>query len=764
MKVIIQRYINKPFVIAIVLLLVALKVLDLVFPLNLTKLTDSATVVTDRNGELLRAFSNQDYIWRFQVEQTSVSRHYIDALLTYEDRYFYYHPGINPLALLRAFWQGITSGKIVSGGSTLTMQLARLLHPHDKSLVGKSQQMLRALQLEWHFDKSQILDMYLNLAPFGGVIEGVEAASLTYFDKQSRNLTQAEAALLAVLPQAPSRYRPDRYPDNAKKARNKLLDRMAEYSVWPQQQVDELKQLPVYADYFTQPQIAPLLSRRLRQPQQSQIETFIDKSLQQRLAFLTKQHATQLGDEISAAVMVMDGLNGEVLSYIGSADFYSKPRKGQVDMITAIRSPGSTLKPFVYADAIETGLIHENSLLLDIPVVSGDYSPQNFSGGYAGAVSAKQALLKSLNIPVLQLINHGSVKSLAAKLENAGITLIWPEYAEANQALVLGGVGTRLESLVQVYSSLLNQGMAVTPRFNQDQPSETRFAMQPGVAWIMQNILRQQQADWQFEQQQIATSAIGWKTGTSYDFRDAWVIGFSGKYIIGVWIGRADAQPVFDNSGAQNALPLFMQIAKQLESDFKPNKPTSVSQALTCWPSGKTLQTTAAHNCLAQQQSWLYNLQAPPSMNHHTADFNEQLNIDYWVEPNGQRAYASCATAQANKVSQAVFPKSLDIWLPTQWRRANLLPKLSEHCGNLTESNSELLITSVQDESRFIRRNSTDTIQLELITNEPNQVVFWFLNGQPVKGDKLILQKAGQYNLVALALSGASDKVNFSVE
>ncbi|EWH09764.1 penicillin-binding protein PbpC [Catenovulum agarivorans DS-2] len=763
MKVIIQRYIKK-LVVALVLLLFALKVLDLVFPLNLTKLTDSATVVTDRNGELLRAFSNKEYIWRFQVEQSSVSPYYLQALLTYEDRYFYYHPGVNPVALLRALWQGISSGKIVSGGSTLTMQLARLLHPHEKSLLGKSQQILRALQLEWHFDKTQILDMYLNLAPFGGVIEGVEAASLTYFDKKSLHLTKAEAALLAVLPQAPSRYRPDRHPDNAQQARNKLLDRMAEYSVWPQQQVDELKQLPVYADYFSQPQIAPLLSRRLRQQKQNQIETFIDKSLQQRLAFLTKQHVTQLGDEISAAVMVMHGLNGEVVSYIGSADFYSQKRKGQVDMISAIRSPGSTLKPFVYADAIESGLIHENSLLLDIPVVRGNYSPQNFLGGYSGPVTAKQALLKSLNIPVLQVVNHCSIKALTAKLENAGLKLIWPEHAEPNQALVLGGVGTQLESLVQLYSSLLNQGIAVIPRFGKEQALETRFAMQPGVAWIIQNILRQQQSNWQFEQQPIATSAIGWKTGTSYDFRDAWVIGFSGKYIIGVWVGRADAQPIFDNTGTQNALPLFMQIAKQVESDFKPTKPTSVSQADTCWPSGKQSQTTEEGSCLFKQQSWLYNLQAPPSMNHHTAGFNEALNIQYWLEPSGHRAYTSCASAQAQKVSQAVFPKSLNAWLPTEWKQENLLPKLSANCRNLSTSSSELLITSIQDQSRFIRRNATDSIQLELVTNEPNETIFWFLNDRPIVSDRLIINKAGQYNLVALAQSGMSDQVSFIVE
>jgi len=354
--------------------------LDLVFPLpEILPAERFATVVTASDGTPLRAFPDSQGIWRYPVTLEEVSPVYVETLLTYEDRWFWHHPGINPLAILRAAQQNLTSGKIISGASTITMQVARLLFPHSRTLRGKLYQMFRALQLEWHFDKKTILTIYLNRAPFGSTIEGVQAASFSYLGKPATELSDAEAALLAVLPQSPTRLRPDRHPQRAQRARDKVLVRMAQLGDWPQERIQQAQLENVSAIRYPTPLNAPLLSRRLKQqfPQQSLLHTTIDRDLQLHLESQVQQYIANMPDATSAAIMVLENQTHAVRAYVGSADFHNQQRFGHVDMITAIRSPGSTLKPFLYGFAIDKGIIHSASLLSDAPSRFGDYRPQN---------------------------------------------------------------------------------------------------------------------------------------------------------------------------------------------------------------------------------------------------------------------------------------------------------------------------------------------------------------------------------------------------
>lgn len=362
--------IRKPLglLLGIPLLLVALLGLaDRLWPLPMPA-DDLARVVLAEDGTPLWRFADAEGVWRYPVSAEQISPYYLEALLTYEDRWFYHHPGVNPLALARAAWQNLRGGRVLSGGSTLSMQVARLLDPHSRTLPGKLRQLWRTAQLEWHLSKAQILEIYLNRAPFGGTLQGVAAASWAYLGKSPMHLTPSEAALLAVLPQAPSRLRPDRHPERAQAARDKVLQRLAEYQVWPQQRVAEAAEEPLLLAPRQEPALAPLLARRLNRPLSPPlIRTTLDASLQRRLEDLLLGWRARLPERTSAAILVVEAQNMAVRAYLGSIDLNDERRFGHVDMISALRSPGSTLKPFLYGMAMDDGLIHSESLLQDVP-------------------------------------------------------------------------------------------------------------------------------------------------------------------------------------------------------------------------------------------------------------------------------------------------------------------------------------------------------------------------------------------------------------
>jgi len=472
-------------------LLTALLLLDLAFPPPLPTSQGTSTLITAADGTPLRAFADAEGIWRYPATPESVSPLYLEALITYEDRWFWHHPGINPWALIRAGTQWASQGRIVSGGSTLTMQVARMLDPHTRTPWGKFKQLLRALQLEVHLTKREILQLYLERAPFGGTIEGVEAASWAYLGKSSANLSHAEAALLAVLPQAPSRWRPDRKPEAAQQARDKVLARMAEQGVWSSETVIDARMEPVIARALHIPMHAPLLAQRLRSqhPQAAHITTTLDGGLQRMLEQRVTAYFSRLPERTSAALLVIDNATLEARAYVGSLTFADNARLGHVDMVQAWRSPGSTLKPFLYAMALDDGLIHSESLLIDAPQDFGGYRPGNFDAAFNGPVSAATALRLSLNIPAVDLLDRIGPARFAARLDNAGITLRFPRGSAPNLALILGGTGTKLEQLVGAYAAFHRNGIAGRVRYTPDAPLIERHLVSPGAAWIVREIL-----------------------------------------------------------------------------------------------------------------------------------------------------------------------------------------------------------------------------------------------------------------------------------
>lgn len=501
------------------LLIALLWLADRLWPLPLPK-DDLARVVLAEDGTPLWRFADANGVWRYPITNQQVSPYYLEALLTYEDRWFYSHPGVNPLALARASWQNLNGARVVSGGSTLSMQVARLLDPHSRTLPGKFRQLWRTLQLEWHLSKDEILSLYLNRAPFGGTLQGVAAASWAYLGKSPQNLTRAEAALLAVLPQAPSRLRPDRHPQRAQLARDKVLRRLAEFQVWPQGSVDEALEEPLWLAPRQEPSLAPLLARRLNRPNSPPlIRTTLDATLQRRMEDLLMGWRARLPERTSAAILVVEAETMAVRAYVGSVDISDAKRFGHVDMVTALRSPGSTLKPFLYGMAMDAGLIHSESLMQDVPRRYGDYRPGNFSTGFGGPVAASSALSMSLNLPAVQLLEVYGPKRFAAELRNGGVPLTLPPLAEPNLALILGGAGSRLEDLVAGYSAFARGGKSADVRLQPQDRLRERRMMSPGAAWIIRRILSgQSRPDIDPRAELVQRPQLAWKTGTSYAF------------------------------------------------------------------------------------------------------------------------------------------------------------------------------------------------------------------------------------------------------
>ncbi|MFU0837795.1 peptidoglycan glycosyltransferase PbpC [Pseudomonas fragi] len=750
---------------------------DRIWPLPLPR-DDQARVVLAEDGTPLWRFADANGVWRYPVQVSEVSPLYLDALLTYEDRWFFQHPGVNPLALGRAAWQNLSGGRVLSGGSTLSMQVARLLDPHERTLPGKLRQLWRTAQLEWHLSKPQILELYLNRAPFGGTLQGVAAASWAYLGKSPQQLTRSEAALLAVLPQAPSRLRPDRHPQRAQVARDKVLRRLAEYRVWPQTAVSEALQEPLLLAPRLEPSLAPLLARRLNRPGSPPlIRTTIDVGLQRRLEDLLLGWRARLPDHTSAAVVVVETENMAVRAYLGSVDINDARRFGHVDMITAMRSPGSTLKPFLYGMAMDAGLIHSESLLQDVPRRFGDYRPGNFSQGFSGPVSASAALVTSLNLPAVQLLEAYGPKRFAADMRNGGVPLSLPALAEPNLALILGGAGSRLEDLVSGYSALAREGRSANLRLQPDDALRERRMLSPGAAWVIRRILSgQARPDRDPTAELVQRPQLAWKTGTSYGFRDALAIGVGPRYLIGVWIGRPDGTPVPGQFGLASAAPLMLQVHDVLSNRDSQRGivapvqavPGSVGVAAICWPLGQPMNKDDP-NCRRQRFAWTLDHTTPPTLLAADQPLGVGLRETIRVNPQGLRVGPQCADGQQREV--ALWPAPLEPWLPRVERREARMPAASTQCpppplNTLTP----LSIVGVRDGDRLRRPAASQAVlRLALSALGGDGRRWWFINGAPIGNSaqpevfNTPLEQPGRYELSVLDESGQTARVEFSV-
>lgn len=758
----------------------ALFALDRLFPPPLPG-AGGATVVLAADGTPLRAFADRDGVWRYPVTPEQVSPHYLQALLGYEDRWFYRHPGVNPLALARAAWQWAVNGRVVSGGSTLTMQVARILDPQPRSAGGKLRQALRALQLEWRLDKDEILTLYLNHAPFGGTVEGVEAASWAYLGKPARELSQAEAALLAVLPQAPSRLRPDRHPEAARAARDKVLARLAGQGTWTADDVAAARMEPVVSRRLQPPVSAALLAQRLRAafPGQARLASTLDANLQRTLEARLAAYFAQLPERSSAALLVVDNATLEARAYVGSLAFGDARRLGHVDMVRAVRSPGSTLKPFLYGLALDDGLVHSESLLVDAPQAFGDYRPVNFDPAFNGPVSVADALRLSLNVPAVDLLDRLGPERFTARLAHAGLRLQLPRGAQPNLSIILGGTGTRLEELVGAYAALNRGGLAGQVRYTPDAPLRERRLLSPGAAWIVREILESHGRPGQREGL-VDTSRrqrVAWKTGTSFGFRDAWAIGGTTRHTVGVWVGRPDGTPLPGQYGAITALPLLFEVVDSLPrtpgDTTRTAMPATVEKREVCWPLGLPPDPAAPGLCHRRRDAFVLAGQLPPTLPERDARLWSAGKLPLDVDArSGLRLSAACtARHERRRVEIARWPSLAYPWLPAQERRASAIPALAPDCApDALAAVESLRIEGPANGSRLARApGSTTPPTLRLRALGTASRVRWLVNGR-LAGETLgarpwthAFDTAGEQRITALADTGAWAELSLRV-
>ncbi|RLJ52014.1 penicillin-binding protein 1C [Litoreibacter meonggei] len=524
---------------------------------------ETGVEVLDRRGHLLRAFQTSDDRWRLAASVAEVDPEFLCLLIRYEDKRFYDHAGVDPVAMLRAAAQGVWNGRIVSGGSTLTMQVARLLEESGTgSWPGKLRQIRLALALERRLSKEQILSLYLVRAPYGGNLEGLRAATLAYYRKEPRRLTPTQAAMLIALPQSPESRRPDRFPERALRARKHVIERLVGAgALTPEDRSGQA----LRAKRHEFAALAPHLTDRIRNTNGGQlVRTTLDVGIQRKLERMAANAVATAGRHLSVAMMVADHQTGEIIASVGSASYANDRRGGFIDMTQARRSPGSTLKPLIYGMGFDQGLIHPETLVSDRPMQFGAYAPQNFDGVFRGDIRVRQALQASLNLPVVSILDRLGPANLIAKLRQAGAS---PQLAgdQAGLAIALGGLGLSLSELVQLYAVIAQPDRAKTLAATQGAIAPLPPVLSKRASWYIGDILKGVPRPAMAGRKDVA-----FKTGTSYGHRDAWAIGYDGRHVVGVWMGRADGTPVPGAFGGELAAPLMFQAFDKIKPDSDP--------------------------------------------------------------------------------------------------------------------------------------------------------------------------------------------------
>ena len=756
------------------------------FPLPKKKLQPpSSTVVVDRNGEWLRAFTAPDDMWRLpETSLDAISPRFQTAMLTYEDQWFYHHWGINPVALTGAAFDNLKAGEIVRGGSTITMQLARLMEPKDRTLPNKLIEMFRALQLELTYTKSEILTYYFNMLPYGGNIVGSAAASRLYFNKPQSALSLGEAALLAAIPNSPERLRPDRFPERARKARKKVLLRMKDAGEISEQRLQEALQEPIPAERYPLPFKAPHLSRLLTNKQSSivsehvgnqWIHTTIDQRYQDTAERILRERLRPLqGQGVSTgAVVIIDTKSHEVLAMVGSHDFFDKPSAGQVNGTLALRSPGSTLKPFIYALAIDKGLITPQTLVFDVPVDYVGYSPVNYDEKFTGYITAREALARSLNVPAVNLYAKMGKNQLYGFLKQAGISTL-SDQEEYGLSLILGGCGINLLELTNLYAGLANMGEFAPYHLivNRDtkgkkrKKASTSRLLQPETSWIVTEMLTTlKRPDFPESFEHTGTMPrVAWKTGTSYGHRDAWSIGYSPELTIGVWIGNFNGTGAPILSGAEAAAPILFALFTAFSGEKAHQwftEPANLKTRLVCALTGLPVSP----HCLTS----VSDIYIPGVSAVRECHIHKSIQVDI---ATGERLCSSCRPGrQFREETIALWPAEVATWLNANGFAVSELPAHNADCTRPLAGTQPVILSPARDTVYKIRSNvptEYQKIRLSASVSGDTQEIFWFLNGELIfKGQAVeptfLTPVVGKHELTCIDGAGRSTSLPLTI-
>lgn len=729
-----------------------------------------STVVTDRNEELLGARIASDGQWRFPPQNTTPEK-IKECLITFEDKHFYHHWGVNPFAIGRAFYQNVKNKRIVSGGSTLTMQTIRLARNESRTFREKLIEMIWATRLEFRASKEEILSMYISHAPFGGNVVGLDAAAWRYFGHSADDLSWAESAMLAVLPNAPAMIHLSKGRKTLLDKRNRLLKQLLEKKTIDSSTYELAISEPLPDEPHALPQIAPYLVSRFYQERNGEYSrSTINKGIQTQVEDLAERWSNEFGrsDIRNLAILVIDIPSNQVVAYCGNVHFDRKQGGNQVDVIQAPRSTGSILKPFLYYAMLQEGSLLPDMLLPDVPVNINGFTPQNFSMQFEGAVPASEALARSLNIPAVTMLQRYGVPKFHSFLQQIGLKTINRSSSHYGLSLILGGAEATLWDVTNAYA-MMGRSLLQLPQTScslllpTSRITESTDPFQPGAVWqtfdALKEVNRPEEIDWKSIP---SMQTIAWKTGTSYGFRDAWAVGVTPRYAVGVWVGNATGEGKPGLVGAQTAGPVLFDIFNLLPSSSWFTRPAGIFvEAEVCRKSGHL------KGRFCDETDTL--LVLPAGLRTEACPYHHLVTLS---ADESQRIYENCANTEPTlRKSWFTLPPVWEWYYKQHHPEYKPLPPFKAGCGEDTFQPMQFIYPPMNARIKLPKQldGSKGFLTVELAHNNPNATVFWHLDetyqAQTQDFHKISLQPAaGKHSLTAVDGEGNTISTTFFVE
>lgn len=711
------------FILSLILLFF---LLNWIFPLP--DKIEYSSIITDSKGEVVNAYLTSDQKWRMKTELEEISPLLRKTIIAKEDKYFYSHPGVNPVAVGRALFKNIFRMKTTSGASTITMQVARAMEHRPRNLLSKFIETFRAFQLELKYDKDEILQLYLNLVPYGGNIEGVKSASILYFKKNPDHLSLAEITALSIIPNRPSSLVIGKTNDRIVEERNRWLQKFAEDKVFTTKEIEDALAEPLTATRGTVPHYIPHLAYKLKRQGSSIIKTNIELNTQLKTEKIVEDYvrSQRLKNIKNAAVIIIDNKTHKVISYLGSSNFNDTIDGGQVNGAAAVRQPGSTLKPLLYALCFDEGLMTPKSVLTDVAVNYEGYAPENYDEKFNGYVTVEYALEHSLNIPAVKSLKLLGHEKLIQKLAGCNFKQIQKDQRKLGLSMILGGCGTSLEELTGLFSSFANNGIYISPSFLQtDTILRKTTVISPAANYMVNEILSKVNRP-DFPLNWTATERmpkIAWKTGTSYGRRDAWSIGYNKNYTVGVWVGNFSGVGVADLSGANIATPLLFKIFNTIDYDsdeewFTQPKDADIRQV--CSETG----LLPAPHCTNLATDYFI----PLISSTKTCDNRQEIMIS----PDEKISYCkSCAPETGYKKKwYKVTEPDMQAWMEENRIVFEKIPPHNPDCELIFKGNAPVINSPVNGTEYLISKKNKEPLQLVCKTANDVSKVYWYINNK----------------------------------
>lgn len=761
-----RRLYVKRLVIAIAILPLLILLLHLLFPLPDS--VSYSTIITDEKGTVLHAYLTPDEKWRMKTELHEISPLLQKTIVAKEDKYFFYHPGINPLAVGRAFTNNILKGKRTSGASTITMQVARMLEPRKRTISAKAIEAFRALQLEWKYSKKEILQLYLNLVPYGGNIEGVKSAAWLYFQKAPDHLSLAEIAALSIIPNRPSSLVMGRNNDQIVAERNRWLQRLAGENIFTPKEIEDALAEPLEAQRHSVPRYAPHLAYKLKKESGSHnIKSYIRINTQMKVEKLVADYVRtlKLRNIHNASVVIIDNKTNQVITYVGSANFYDTTDGGQVNGAAAVRQPGSTLKPLVYGMCIDEGLLTPKRMINDVPIVYDGYAPENYDRQFNGPVTVEYALAHSLNIPAVRSLRALGKDKLVAKLTAMHFKQIRKDEGKLGLSLILGGCGTTLEELTGLFAAFANEGNFVAPAYFERGPKQATVpVVSPSAAFFISEMLSKVDRP-DFPLNWRATERmprIAWKTGTSYGRRDAWSIGYNKRFTVGVWVGNFSGIGVPELSGAETATPLLFKIFNTIdynssEAWFTP--PADLEQRQVCTKSG--LPPSA--NCTDVTLDYFL----PLTSTTQTCDHAQEIKV------SADESIAYCAHCAPQSGYRKKWYPNIQPEVQAYYAAKGIVyeqvPQHNPDCEKIFQTGGPQIISPQNGTEYFVSKSNPEPIQLSAQAGNDVSKLYWYINDQfykavPANEKPFYLPAEGPLKISCTDDKGRNRNVNILVK